>query len=314
MELTGTGFSIPAEVAFMEWLQAHIGESAMRLVSAFSMFGEELLLILILGFIYWCRDKKMGQFVALNLLLSIVWGPMIKNVFVRRRPYFDYEQIQILRPVEPKADVYDIAAQGYSFPSVHSANAVAAYGSVAFWEGKQSSGRRKAFRYLTTAAVVLSLLVGFSRVAVGAHYPTDVLGGWLLGLVIVFAVPALCRKVTDRRILCIILLALTVPGLIWCRSDDYFSGLGLFLGFLAGFAFEDRFVRFENTRKALPSVIRLALGLALFAALYAVLKLPFLRDFLGSGIYAARMFACGWYALISFIEFGVYPYFFKWIK
>jgi membrane-associated phospholipid phosphatase len=48
---------------------------------------------------------------------------MAKNIALRRRPYFDHESIHILRVVEPEADIYDIAAQGYSFPSGHSTNA-----------------------------------------------------------------------------------------------------------------------------------------------------------------------------------------------
>ena len=314
MELAGNGFSLTAEVVFMEWLQAHIGEGAMRLVSAFSMFGEEMLLVLLLGFIYWCWDKKMGRFVGLNMLMTVVWNPMIKNIFIRRRPYFDHENIRILRPVDPKSDIYDISAQGYSFPSGHSANAVSAYGSIAVYEKQSSRQGGRSYRYPAAAAAVLSFLVGFSRIAVGAHYPTDVLGGWLLGLIIIFAVPALCRKVTDRKLLTVILLALTLPGLIWCRSEDYFSGLGLFLGFLAGSAFEDRYVRFENTRRLLPSLLRLVPGLALFLALNAVLKLPFSKDFLDSGVYAALLVRCARYAVVSFVEFGVYPFLFRWIK
>ena len=64
-----------------------------------------------------------------------VWNPLIKNAVLRLRPYFvpGYD-ISLLRLVDSTADMMDIAAQGYSFPSTHSAGAVAAYGSVAAHE------------------------------------------------------------------------------------------------------------------------------------------------------------------------------------
>ena len=130
MELTGNTFSFPWEASLMEWLQTHLS-GAVPVISFLSAFGEELIMILILGFLYWWYDKKAGKAIGLSVLMGIVWNPMIKNIFLRRRPYFDHEGIRILRLVEPKADPMDIAAQGYSFPSGHSTNAAAAYGSLA---------------------------------------------------------------------------------------------------------------------------------------------------------------------------------------
>ena len=134
------------------------------ILSFFSLFGEELLTILILGFLYWSYNKRIGKMVGLSVLAGMVWCPMIKNIVLRRRPYFDHEEIGILRVVEPEADIYDITAQGYSFPSGHSANASSLYGIIA-------ANIKK--RWMTVLAVVLPLLVGVSRVTVGAHYPTD---------------------------------------------------------------------------------------------------------------------------------------------
>lgn len=156
MELTGNTFFFPWEASLMEWLQMSLGPSATRVVSFFSAFGEEIVLILILGFLYWWADKKMGKAVGLSVLMGLVWNPLVKNIFLRRRPYMDHEGIRILRIVAPEADPLDIAAQGYSFPSGHSTNAAAAYGSLA-------AALKK--KWMTAAAILLPLLVGFSRVA-----------------------------------------------------------------------------------------------------------------------------------------------------
>ena len=131
MVASGNSFFFPWEVNLMEWLQSHISGAGISVISRFSMFGEELLLILILGFVYWSYDKKLGMTMGLSAIMGMVWNTMVKNIVLRRRPYFDHEAIKILRVVDPEADIYDVAAQGYSFPSAHSTNAATMFGSLA---------------------------------------------------------------------------------------------------------------------------------------------------------------------------------------
>ena len=161
MELTGNMFSFPWEASLMEWLQTHLS-GAVPVISFFSAFGEELVMILLLGFFYWWYDKKAGKSIGLSVLIGIVWNPMIKNIFLRRRPYFDHADIRILRVVEPKADPMDIAAQGFSFPSGHSTNSVSMYGSIAKTYKK---------KWLTAAALVLTTVPDASPIKPPAALP-----------------------------------------------------------------------------------------------------------------------------------------------
>ena len=302
---TGNTFFFPWEVSLMEWLQAHIGSTGISIISLFSMFGEELLLILIVGFVYWSYDKKLGRTIGLSAIMGLSWNTMAKNVALRRRPYFDHENIKILRVVEPEADIYDIAAQGYSFPSGHSTNAASVFCSLA-------SGIRK--RWTTAAAILLPLLTGFSRFVVGAHYPTDVLAGWLLGVISVMVVQLLQKKVKNTLCLYGILLVLTVPGFFYCKTADYFTAMGLLIGFMGGTLLEDYCVRFEKTRKPLWMALRVLGGLAIYLVLSTLLKLPFSKEFLSGGTTAALLVRCARYAIIAFVEFGVYPMLFKFEK
>ena len=176
----GNTFYFNWEVLLEIWLQSHLPGPVLSLISFFSAFGEEILMIGILGIFYWCLDKETGLYIGVNIVMGGVWHPLLKNIALRRRPYFDHEGIDLLRPLDAHADLYDIQAQGYSFPSGHSTNGPAVYGSLA---------RRVKKRRICVLAVLLTFLIGFSRVAVGAHYPTDVLAGWSLGLVIIFLVP-----------------------------------------------------------------------------------------------------------------------------
>lgn len=305
MNLQGNTFFFPWEVSLMEWLQANLSEPWLSVISALSMFGEEMVLILVLGFLYWCWNKQMGRTVGLSVLIGTVWNPMLKNIALRRRPYFDHEGIKILRVVEPEADIYDISAQGYSFPSGHSTNAAATYGSLAV------NGKKK---WLAALAFVLPLLVGFSRVAMGAHYPTDVLAGWALGLLAALLIPVLQKKLSSTLALYGILLLTILPGFFYCKSADFFSSAGLLIGFMGGTLVEEKYVRFENTHKPLWIVLRLLGGLICYFTLNTLLKLPFSKEFLGSGTYPALMVRCARYAIIAFLGFGVYPMIFKLVE
>ena len=140
MELVGSTFFFDWEVALMVWLQARLGAAGAAVASVFSMFGEELACVAVLGFLYWCYDKKFGKFVGLNVLTALVLNPMVKNVFIRRRPYFDHPEIQCLKPVDKSADIYNALLESLNtaianFNDEKAANANAPAGNDLFFKG-----------------------------------------------------------------------------------------------------------------------------------------------------------------------------------
>lgn len=298
----GNTFFFAWEPTFMVWLQAHLGSFGEMFASLATMFGEEIILVAILGFLYWSYDKRFGVFVGTNIIVALVWNPMIKNLFLRRRPYFDVEQIQCLRPVDADSDIYDIAVQGFSFPSGHSTNAVAVYASLPFYK------RRK---WLVVIGVLMPLLIGLSRVCLGVHYPTDVLAGWLLGIVVVFLISWLQSHMKRKWIFYGVLTLLALPGCFYCSSHDYYTALGMMIGFFAGNLFEEKYVCFEDDHRPLPMILRFVGGIAIFLSLNFLLKLPFSEEFLNSATwisYAVRVFR---YAVILFLDIGIYPMLFE---
>lgn len=302
MAASGNTFFFLWEVRLMEWMQTHLGDMLISIMQFFSLFGEELPLILIVGFVYWACDKKLGRSMGLSAIMGLTWGAMLKNIFLRRRPYFDHESIKILRLPEPEGGVYDIHAQGYSFPSIHSTNAVTVFGSLAI-------NLRK--RWVITVAIIIPLFTGISRFVVGAHYPTDVLAGWTLGIISVAIVYLLQKRVKNTLTLYGILLVTAIPGFFYCRSEDYFTATGLLLGFMGATLLDDHYVHFENTRKPVWMAARMVGGLAVYFALNTVLKLPFSKEFLSNGSTAALLVRCARYAVVAFVDFGVYPLLFK---
>jgi undecaprenyl-diphosphatase len=108
---------------------------------------------------------------ALAILLTAATGELLnsamKSLFMRPRPAI----VPHLRPV------YET-----SFPSGHAMESAIIYLTLGAMLMRIAQGRLTKV-YCLTLAVLMTLLVGVSRVYLGVHYPTDVLAGWTVGLV-----------------------------------------------------------------------------------------------------------------------------------
>ena len=304
--MEGVAFFYDWEVALQIWMQSLLGSFGTTICSVVTMFGEELVMVVILGYIYWCLDKEYGKFIGVNVIIGLVLNPLLKNIAMRRRPYFDHPEIKCLKPVDSSADIYDIAAQGYSFPSGHSLNSTIVYGSLPMWqpEGGRSKGWQKA---LIAIAFVMPLLVGISRVALGVHYATDVLVGWAGGAVVVFGMSYLQRKIKKTWILHLVIFLISLVGFFYCKTTDYYSGVGMMGGFFLAYHFEEKYVKFKSTRNIWISILRVAVGGALYFGLNTVLKMPFSKEFLDSATFLAYLVRTIRYAVIMFVLMGLYP-------
>ncbi len=282
----------------MEFLQAMLGTFGQKLSELITLLGEPTAIVAVIGFLYWGYDKKFGIYVGTNIVVAVVANPMIKNIFMRRRPYFDLEGVKCLRPITGSEDMYNISEQGYSFPSGHSTNSVAAYSSPAFY-------RRRT--WLIVLGVLLPLVTGISRVFLGMHYPTDVLGGWILGLTVVLGMSYLQKKVTRKWLLYLVISVISLVGCFYCKSEDYYTSLGMMLGFFGGNLFEERFVRFEDDRRPFAMLLRLAGGIAVFLSLNTLLKLPFPTALLEGATPMAYALRTVRYAIVLFVDVAIYP-------
>ncbi len=132
----------------------------------FSFLGTEDFLLLILPFLYWCVDARLGARVSIILCVSSNLNDLLKFAFHGPRPYWLSPQ------VHPAGN-----EPSYGLPSNHAQCAMSVWGLLG------AAGTR-AVRW---AVAALIFLIGFSRIVLGVHFPTDVLLGWLIGWLVLWA-------------------------------------------------------------------------------------------------------------------------------
>jgi membrane protein DedA with SNARE-associated domain len=114
------------------------------------------------------RQKLMLAGWAAGLIGAALLNEGLKLAFRRPRPHFD---------------VPFVSLHSWSFPSAHAMVSLVAYGLLAYLVIALWIRRRAARAAVAAVAALLVVLVGFSRLCLGAHYLTDVLGGYAAGLV-----------------------------------------------------------------------------------------------------------------------------------
>lgn len=126
--------------------------------------GFALIILTILSFLV-IKNKKVGILVLSNLCIVTVLNQILKFILHRPRP----SEFQI------------ITETGYSFPSGHSMVSMAFYGLFIYLIYKNVTNKYLKWTLITLLSLLI-LSIGFSRIYVGVHYFTDVVGGFLLGL------------------------------------------------------------------------------------------------------------------------------------
>lgn len=227
---------------------------------AITSMGAEEFYLLLLPVLFWCVDLGLGARIGFFLLFSGYLNTYLKDLFQQPRP-FDLDPNVQLAPVE-----------GYGLPSGHAQSAVVAWGSLAAWSRK---------RWLWGLAIALIVLVGFSRIYLGVHFPTDVLAGWAIGAVSLGLYLALQMRVgkwlARLSLARQMLLALAVPLVLLLIHpvEDTAMTMGALAGAGVGLTLTYRYVPFSAQGPPWQRVLRFLLGIAIVVLLYGGLKMAF---------------------------------------
>ena len=154
-----------ADISFYNFLSEHvISDTLTPIVKVITNFGGIVCLVIlaILSFVI-IKNKKIGLAIIGNLGISAFLNYILKIILQRPRPT-GYRLIE---------------ETGYSFPSGHSMASMAFYGFFIYLVYKNVKNKYAKWGLITVLSLLI-ILIGLSRVYLGVHYLSDVLGGFLV--------------------------------------------------------------------------------------------------------------------------------------
>ena len=168
--VTGAGDRNRFDGPMTRWFVERRTDGLTTMLRAVTTLGDRPVLVplaLVVGLTLGFRRRRWAPlaFLAIAQLGSIILYNAVKALVARPRP--------TIGPVVA-------SASGYGFPSAHATQAAAVWGALAVL-ALRSLADRRARRAVTAAASVLVVLIGVSRLYLGVHWATDVVGGWALG-------------------------------------------------------------------------------------------------------------------------------------
>ena len=137
-----------------------------------------VLIAITIGIFLFVKNKKVGLCVASNLIITTLLNQLLKYIIQRPRP-----------------DGYRLIAEsGYSFPSGHSMVSMAFYGLIIYLIWKMV--KNKKIKYISCGILGLLIpMIGFSRIYLGVHYASDVIGGFAISIVYLLLFTNIARSV-----------------------------------------------------------------------------------------------------------------------
>ena len=161
---------------FIRWLQGNYPQLE-GFFLAISNLGREEFYLTVLLLIYWCINKGAGRLLGYMLFTAMAVNTTLKHAFRGPRPFW----------IDPQVGIEETG--GYGVPSGHTQYATTLYLLIAiivsgFW--------------VWLAAIIMVLLMALSRIYLGAHFIHDVVGGFLVGLVLVVLALIWERRLSTR--------------------------------------------------------------------------------------------------------------------
>ena len=257
---------IPWGTNVILWVQSWRTPWLDALFMAVSLDKGGVLFVLPLPLIYWCIDRSLGvELIYLNILAQFATAS-IKLAFA------------IPRPDALGIESFGRMPETFSFPSGHAQVSVTIFGYLAFKS-----------RNLWLRLFWLSLipLISFSRIYLGVHYPQDVIGGILIGVISIglfcLLYPPIKSWTDNQPIALLVILSLasaaiplllyfiTVRGANLARPALLASGL--LAGVNLGLIMEKKFVGFSVEGPWGKRLLRLMVGLPAVGVLYGAAEL-----------------------------------------
>ena len=170
---------------FNQTLANPVSDIAMPILTDLNQHWYGIALFAILWLLLAWKGGRKGRIVALLLIPLITFSDQfsssfIKQLVARPRPCHDINGYPVIANIHMLVP----CGSGYSFPSSHAVNNFAVAAFLSYY-----------YRKWTWAAFTFACVIGYSRIAVGVHYPSDVVGGALIGFACAVVIIMLWRSV-----------------------------------------------------------------------------------------------------------------------
>ena len=264
--------------AMLQWgldciraIQAHANVPFNMIMWLVTELGSSYAYLMILPFLFWCIDEKKCIKLAAAVLISGWVNVALKLLLDQPRPFFAL--------YDPLVDILHIEEELGGLPSGHAQNSLVMWIIIASWSKK---------KWAYPAAGFLCLLIGFSRMYLGMHFPTDVFAGWIIAGIILCGyfllsgwIEALLAKRSPRAgvlasAVLAFLMILYQPSADVAILKSLFMPAAMILGLGTGYFLCRRYINFSassysgktGAAKYLNLSLRFLLGITVMVLLY----------------------------------------------
>lgn len=275
-----------------------------------TQLGEETAFLVVALVLFWCVSKRTGYYILSVGFIGTLANQFMKLWFRIPRPWVLDDHFTILEQARE-------AASGYSFPSGHTQSAVGTFGAIS---------RSTSKRWVRITALIVAVLVPFSRMYIGVHTPADVLVAAGLAVALIFLLKPLFDNRDGKYIPALFagMLLLAIGYMCYVSyypfpdnidSHNLQSGvknaytlLGALLGLIVVYIVDEKWLHFTTKAIWWAQIIKVVGGLAVVLAVKSGLKSP-LNALLGESVgRSARYF------LVVIAAGVLWPLTFKWFS
>jgi len=244
------------------WLQGQSNGLFDILAQVLHLLGLPEFFIPALVLVYWSLDRRLGIRLLFALAIALLISTGLKEMFQRPRPF------SVSDAVVPLVD-----QAGYGLPSGHVAIALAVWGYAVYWY--------RLWRALVPLGVYV-LLVSWSRMYLGVHYPQDVAVGLVLGGLTLWSYiwlaehfPTFWKRLALQPQVALVVLV-TLVSFVFLFQDEAGQALsGVLLGSGLGLIMEGRWINFRADGTIRQRALRYGAGVALTLLLFFGLRALF---------------------------------------